>query len=708
MIMKTINGAGLSPLRVLTAACHDLSALQSALRGAASNVEMANRLQTSGVRPKPERVVEPLPFAEDAIAYPAHEAAQKLFHLLKKAADPEHVEGHLEVLPDVMVTADRFKSLVNGHYAQTTMIVEGLKAVTDFSHTPRAQLHAALAKKGFAGSLEEQIDQILTGYATLEHAILKFNEVDDNVVEESLRCIRAVVGKARATMPLAQALALQGIRACAGVAFADDSRPAILPAPVAWINDPVGVHINRRGELVIYHQLNPYAVDPKRRTHAVWDHMHYGNYVINMQTGRAKIMPPVMAPMHSLDEDHCFSGSRYVTREGRVGLWYTSIGPCTGFTDAAVQRVAWAADRDETWFVQEAPPVLTEAVHPRGLKIYEWRDPKVFDHGGQTYMLLGGALNPRVDTRGADRLRAGARASAVNQNGVIALYKAINTTATAWEYGGLLVKESGMTMIECPNIIDVEGRQLLVYYPSVLGKRRAQYRLGHLDAHAGTFATEMAGVIDHGDVYAPTLFEGPGGRPMVMGWVKVDLNRRNWNDAYPEGRGWSGCFTSPRLLELRDGKLWQTPVIPEGLRGASWTQEELVLDRTSLNAPLHARTARIQATLALDGDCAEAGLVVRGDDEGQGGVKIVFDGKELMVGEKRMPVNAPSVVLDIVVDNSVIEVFANGIPATHVYDPRVDHGTIHFFAIGGRAAFNALELCLLKPAPVKITNSDGG
>ncbi|MFH1829965.1 MAG: GH32 C-terminal domain-containing protein [Pseudomonadota bacterium] len=61
--------------------------------------------------------------------------------------------------------------------------------------------------------------------------------------------------------------------------------------------------------------------------------------------------------------------------------------------------------------------------------------------------------------------------------------------------------------------------------------------------------------------------------------------------------------------------------------------------------------------------------------------------------------------LDIVVDNSVIEVFANGIPVTHVYDPRADHESIKLFATGGRATFNALEVCLLKPAHIEIVEN---
>ncbi|MFH1829964.1 MAG: HAD-IIB family hydrolase [Pseudomonadota bacterium] len=638
--VTTILGAGWNPLRALNAAYRDLSVMQSVLRAAASNLEMANRLQTSGVRPTLDRLVRPMHVLESSVAYPAYEAALHLFQLLRTAAAPAREGAHLQTVSDVFAAANRLKSLVSGQYAQISRIAEGLKVVSDFSHEPLSQLHAALGKKGFKGPLEEQINQIMTGFETLQKDFLKLDEADYRIVVESLRRVSTSVRDAHETMPLAQALAFQGIRDFAKVAFTDNSRPMILPAPVAWINDPVGIHVNRQDELVIYHQLNPFAVDPNRRTRASWDHMHYGKYVIDLKTGHAKIMPPVMAPMPSMDEDHCFSGSRYVTQGGKVGLWYTSIGPLNGFPDAAVQRVAWAKDLDETWFIQESIPVLTEDAHPVGLKIYEWRDPKLFDHGGQTYMLLGGALHPRVDRRVADTLLEGALACTVNQGAVIAFYMATNNTATTWKYAGLLLKEHDVTLIECPNIIDIEGKQMLLYYPNILGQRHSLYRLGHLHADAGTFETEVTGLIDHGDVFAPTLFEGPGGLPMVMGWVKVDLYRRDWNDAFLEGRGWSGCFTSPRLLEVRDGKLWQTPVIPEGLRGASWTQEELVLDRTTFNAPLQGRAARIQATLALDGDCREAGLAVRCDIEGHGGVNIVFDGRELMVEEKRVPMQA--------------------------------------------------------------------
>lgn len=707
-MVNTISAAGVSPLRVIAAACCDLSIAQASMRASALNMEAINRLQTSGIRPTAKRLVLPDAATEKPWASSVYATAASLFEGLHKAATAASSEGHLKSAPSVVIQAQQLKRLVSGRYAPIRKTAQGLRALSEFSHVPLSALHAALTRRGFTGSLEAQVDQIFAELETLKRECFTWNDSDAALVAEAFRRIKAAVKHARESMPLAQALALHGICEFAKVAFTDVSRPAILPAPPAWMNDPVGVHINRQGELVIYHQLNPFSIDLSSPMTALWDNMHYGKYVMDFTTGDAKIMPPVMAPMPAMDEDHCYSGSRFVARDGRVGLWYTSIGPFSGFSDAAVQRVAWASDHNENWFVQEERPALTEAVHPEGLKIYEWRDPKVFEHGGRIYMLLGGALNPRVDKRIPQTLVEGAFGRSANQNGVIALYRAVNDEGTDWEYAGLLLEEPDTTMLECPNIVDIEGRQLLVYYPGRTGKdRHSIYRLGRLGADGARFDTERTGRVDYGDMFAPTLFKGPQGRAMLIGWVKVDIYRRHWKEGYPEGRGWSGCFTSPRFLKLRDGKLWQIPLIPEGLRGATWQREELVLDHAVFNAPLKARTARIQMTLTLEGEDVEAGCIVRCDEEGQGGVRIAVSGNELVVGEKRMPLTSSTVTLDIVVDNSVIEIFADGTPLTHVYDPHPERGSIRFFSTDGKATFHAVEVCELKPRRVEIVERIG-
>ena len=79
-------------------------------------------------------------------------------------------------------------------------------------------------------------------------------------------------------------------------------------------------------------------------------------------------------------------------------ILYTAIGPQMDVCDGAQQ---WAVLGDEnllSWRKHPANPILTAQLHG-AVEIVDWRDPFVFEHNGQTFLLLGGALSERKGKR---------------------------------------------------------------------------------------------------------------------------------------------------------------------------------------------------------------------------------------------------------------------------------------------------------------------
>src|SRR5258708_3366104 len=165
-------------------------------------------------------------------------------------------------------------------------------------------------------------------------------------------------------------------------------------------------------------------------------------------------------------------------------------------------------------------------------KIYEWRDPFIFQEKNRTFMVLGGNLN---------RTKGG---QAVGN-----IYESENAALTQWKYRGVLFTHPDSTAptAECPNFFKVGDRWVLFMSP--YGK--VQYFVGDFEAESCRFQAHGRGWVDCGaDFYAPNAMQVPDGRRIVWGWVR----------GFPGGHGWNGCLSLPRLLSLsRGGDLRQEP-----------------------------------------------------------------------------------------------------------------------------------------------------
>ncbi len=402
--------------------------------------------------------------------------------------------------------------------------------------------------------------------------------------------------------------------------------------------------------------------------------MHWGHFK-SKDLVHWQVMPIALAPSEDLGEEHCFSGCAAVTKKGKLVLIYTSIG----------KRLPeqWAAVPEDfhltRWKKHPANPIITEK-HHGAIKVHEWRDPFVFVYKGRHYLVTGGNLN-----------------ASNGGQAVVNVYRAENEELTEWKYLGVLFQhpDANVKNIECPNFFKLGEKWVLI----VSQGQPVQYFIGSLEATTPPppkgqgdgglcFKAEKRGVMDYGNYYAPNSMEDGKGRRVLWGWVKD----------FPAGRGWNGCLTLPRILEIgSDGQLVQEPA-PElqKLRG----ERQLSVAGLQLNgsSKVDIRGDALEIVLRLDpGHAKNCGLRIGHSAKGRRPVTIAYDGKELDVAGVRMPLTLPekkkTLELHIFLDRSVLEVYANhGICLTRVIDTAPGDLGVELFSKGGDFTIQSLEV----------------
>lgn len=418
-------------------------------------------------------------------------------------------------------------------------------------------------------------------------------------------------------------------------ARADRERPLFHVCPPAqWMNDPNGP-LYHEGYYHLFYQHNPYADE--------WGHMHWG-HVRSRDLAHWEHQPIALWPSLELGEQHVFSGSAARTADGRLMLFYTSIGGRLPEQWAAVPEDSQLV----TWRKHAANPLLTEELHGQ-TKIHEWRDPYFFEHAGRRYLVLGGNLNAS----------AGGQAT-------VTVYRAENEELTRWRYLGVLFThpDPEVRNIECPNFFRLQDRWMLITSQG----QPVQYFLGRLDEEAMRFHAEERGVLDHGHFYAPNTMFDPRGRCLLWGWV----------NGFPPGRGWRHTLTLPRLLWLTErGRLRQRPV-PELAR----------LRGRHAGTAAQALGPESAAELGCQGDCLEvlvefetaagAGLRLVPLDSGRPAWDITCDGHTLSVAGVKAPLPQSAggtpghtpLRLHVFLDRMLLEVYANEeLCISHVLQP---------------------------------------
>jgi beta-fructofuranosidase len=459
--------------------------------------------------------------------------------------------------------------------------------------------------------------------------------------------------------------ATEGDREAAGRLRGDPARPTYhFLGPANWMNDPNGP-IYYRGQYHLFYQHNPYGDD--------WGNMHWG-HARSRDLVHWEHLPVALWPSKEAGEEHVFSGCAVLNGVGRPMIFYTSIARGRSASDHAEQWAAISNDKELVyWEKHPANPILTEALHG-DVKVYDWRDPFVFQDGDRTYLVCGGNLNHGQ----------GGKA-------VVNLYEAQDRDLTRWQYLGVLFThpDPKVPNIECPNFFKLGDRWVLIVSPH----RKVDYFIGAFDPASHTFQAERSGILDYGNDYAPNCLLDPKGRRLIWGWV----------NGFKKGMGWNGCLTLPRVLEIdRDGQLRQRPAAElRTLRGQRLGHlSSSPEDSTNRVAGVQGDALEIVAEFD-PGTARSFGLrLCRSGDPSRADTIRCEDG-QLDVAGVSVPLPAgrqgQRLKLHLYLDRSVMEVFADERTCcTRVFNDGSRLTGVDVFAAGGRVAVRSFEAWQLK------------
>ena len=293
-----------------------------------------------------------------------------------------------------------------------------------------------------------------------------------------------------------------------------------------WINDPNGL-IYYNGRYHAFYQHYPY--DTK------WGPMHWG-HVVSDDLTNWKYLPIALTPGDDCDKNGCFSGSAII-HDGKLWLMYTGFIENQG--GESIRQLQCLAESSDGITFKKHGIVIGEDLLPEGYAPCDFRDPKVWHYADSFWCVVAAR---KTDGRGR-----------------ILLYK--SPDLFKWEFvSDLLGRDSAGTMIECPDYNEDLGCLLFCeqFQPSEnnvhLNIHTCRALVGRIDYSTGSFKEESREIFDYGfDMYAPQTF---GGKPVSIGWLNM------WDRNVPSAQyGFAGMLTVARELSVREGRLYQSPVV---------------------------------------------------------------------------------------------------------------------------------------------------
>lgn len=294
-----------------------------------------------------------------------------------------------------------------------------------------------------------------------------------------------------------------------------------LMPPAHWMNDPNGL-VYFQGYYHVFYQHHPYGPQ--------WGPMHWG-HARTKDFITWEHLPMALAPSEDYDAGGCFSGSA-VEKDGVLHLFYTGVREEGG---KLIQVQCLATSRDGIRFRKDHRNPLITNFPPEGS--VDFRDPKVWQHGGKWYMALGSGNDGR---------------------GKVLLYR--SNDLSQWDYMGVAAKSDGTqgTIWECPDLFPLGDKHVLLVSPMGTEPRRVLYAVGEMDYEVGKFQAETWGELDKGpDFYAPQTFFGTD-RRIMLAWMQ------SWEGEIPSQKhNWAGALTLPRELMLDSARRLQIRPLPE-------------------------------------------------------------------------------------------------------------------------------------------------
>ncbi|MDK6679032.1 sucrose-6-phosphate hydrolase [Aerococcus sp. UMB8608] len=409
------------------------------------------------------------------------------------------------------------------------------------------------------------------------------------------------------------------------------------------LNDPNGFSYFN-GKWQLFYQYYPYGPVHGLKS---WYHMTSDNLVDWEDQGLA------LQPDTPYDSHGVYSGSALPVGD-KLFLMYTGNVRDEGGGRETYQMGAWM---DPNGQIEKIDQVLIH--QPQGYTA-DFRDPQIFRHNGQYWICIG--------------------AQTVNKEGRVLMYH--SEDLLTWD----LAREVDLGhddlgyMVECPNLVFIEGQPVLFFCPQGLKQETAAYSNIYPNMYiiGQAFDWEQLAfvdpspmhLVDHGfDLYASQAIQAPDGRALAVSWLGLpDM------PTVTAEEGWAHSLSLVKELTLEDGRLYQRPVaeLADLRQGSTSFEMALEADRQLLPSQAPGQE-EIQVQLEAG---SRGRLELFASPEAEGALVVNFDlesGQLILeqtaagyrapsdYGYQRTLDLAPGQALDlrIYLDHSLVEIFVN-------------------------------------------------
>lgn len=296
-----------------------------------------------------------------------------------------------------------------------------------------------------------------------------------------------------------------------------------------WMNDPNGFCFYH-GYYHLFYQFHPFSEE--------WDNMYWG-HAVSQDLIHWVHLPVCMEPQQEILNHPelvggAFSGTALIDDEQKMRLFFTRhIGKRKEPQNMREYQVMTESWDGISW---ERESRIIDG--PEDEEIQDFRDPKVFFEDGEYKMIIG--------TR-------------TKEHPAVTLYKSYNLVQ--WTYCQEIFEEKqeeGCFPLECPDLYKLDNQWVLTagYCGNVDEHGRKNGTYYHIgEWYQDQFHAETKGLYDFGaDFYAVQTLETEIGR-VAIGWIS-DVAKEHVKSV----NGACGSMSIPRVLHVKDGRLYQNPV----------------------------------------------------------------------------------------------------------------------------------------------------
>ncbi len=425
-----------------------------------------------------------------------------------------------------------------------------------------------------------------------------------------------------------------------------------------------------------YHLGFVYQTRQNGKLEHVWGH------IVSTNLFHWTLYPDMLDVKEGDLEEGIFAGGSFLSREGIPHIVYHGLGSNTNL-------IAYSTDEDlRDWKKYDGSVGLKtpQEGHPDHGKYVAWDADGWYDEKTDYYYQISGGHPQTL--------------------GVAGFFK--SKDLKDWEYLGDLIDQGDRRRLDfedlsCPDFFPLGNKYMLLFISHNLG---SQYYLGEFENDKFTVEKYARMNWPGGTFFAPEQLVDDRGRNIIWGWVlqrkQEDMlhEKMSWEDKMkttPE-YGWSGIMSMPRVVSLsQEGEVQiNPPEEVEALRLSGITESNLSLEPNS-EIVLDARGTSLEIEVEMVGRSSPFGVKVFSSPDGSEETLIKYEpeSKELVidfarsavsgkgqvtvlpncmleaqmegftenVSEQRAPFElkkGESLKLNIFIDRSIIEVFANG------------------------------------------------